>query len=248
MKIRYFSDLHLEFMKFVNVERVVQKISPGLNEVAVLAGDVGNPRQPSYWRFMEFMNEHFKRTFVIAGNHEYYNSSISETDQLLRQEIRKFQNIRFLQNECETYEGRIFMGTTLWSTITDPRFSINDTQYISGFDHVECNRVNKENVEWLKSSLDSASGNCVVITHHLPSSKLIAPKYDTPRMRPYNQWFYCHVDDVFRANRHKINCWIYGHTHSPYSGILDGVRFLCNPVGYPGENGTEDFSAAILLD
>jgi hypothetical protein len=212
----------------------------------VLAGDVGNPKEPSYITFMEYMNTNFKRTFVIAGNHEYYGSSISETDNLLRTELKRFANIRLLQNETEIYDGHCFIGTTLWTKIVNPAFEINDTDYISGFSSSECTRLNALNTNWLKEAL-SENENCVVITHHMPSESLIDEKYKTLRLRPYNQWFFCDLDDLIVSNKDKIKCWIYGHTHLPSVKTIEGVPFLCNPVGYPGENEDVDFSKNIVL-
>jgi predicted phosphohydrolase len=192
------------------------------------------------------MNANFKRTFVIAGNHEYYGSSISETDNLLRTELKRFENIRLLQNEIEIYDGYCFVGTTLWTKIKNPAFEINDTDSIRGFSSSECTRLNALNTEWLKGAL-SKNKNCVVITHHMPSESLIDEKYKTLRMKPYNQWFCCDLDDLILANKDNIKCWIYGHTHSPSAKTIEGVPFLCNPIGYPGENEAADFSKNIVL-
>ena len=66
-------------------------------------------------------------------------------------------------------------------------------------------------------------------------------------MVPYNQWFYCDMDEIIDRNKNKIKCWIYGHTHMPASNIINGTQFLCNPIGYPGENSKVDFEKNILL-
>lgn len=86
--------------------------------------------------------------------------------------------------------------------------------------------------------------NCVVITHHLPSRSLIHPKYLTPEMKPYNQWFYCDLDYLFSE---RIKCWFYGHTHTPSKDVIGGVPLLCNPIGYPGENKELNFEAMFEL-
>ena len=43
LKLRYFSDLHLEFIKPNNINRFLQKITPCSDEICILAGDIGNP-------------------------------------------------------------------------------------------------------------------------------------------------------------------------------------------------------------
>ena len=73
MKIRYFSDLHLEFIKPNIIERILRKIPLGIDEICILAGDIGNPYQTNYDIFMKFISKHFKKIFYITGNHEYYN-------------------------------------------------------------------------------------------------------------------------------------------------------------------------------
>ena len=40
-----------------------------------LAGDIGNPYQSNYNIFMNFISKSFKKSYVIAGNHEYYNKT-----------------------------------------------------------------------------------------------------------------------------------------------------------------------------
>ena len=85
MILRYFSDLHLEFIKPNKIERFIEKIPQGVNEICILAGDIGNPYQKNYDIFMNFINKNFKKTFVITGNHEYYNKrkTIQETNEFM---------------------------------------------------------------------------------------------------------------------------------------------------------------------
>jgi hypothetical protein len=33
-----------------------------------------------------------------------------------------------------------------------------------------------------------------------------------------------------------IDYWIFGHTHTPMSETIHGIKFVCNPFGYPEEN------------
>ena len=106
VKTRYFSDLHLEFIEPNKMEIFMKKISFGKDdEICVLAGDVGNPYQENYDIFMIFMNANFKKTFVIPGNHEYYNKTktMDETNVFLREYFKKFDNIEFLNNSYTYY-------------------------------------------------------------------------------------------------------------------------------------------------
>jgi predicted phosphohydrolase len=225
-----------------NIEQFIRQIKPGLDEVCVLAGDIGNPRQPNYDTFMEFISRSFKKSFVIPGNHEYYYKSVKDTNQFMMDYFRKFDNISFLNNTCETYEDFCFIGTTLWSKVTNPTYKTNDLYSIHDLDYVAYNRLNRMSVDFLEDALQNE--NCIVITHHMPSSSLIDVKYLSPSMRPYNQWFYCDMDHLFKPN---IKAWFYGHTHMPSNVAIKDIPFLCNPIGYPGENHVLDFGKTVEL-
>jgi hypothetical protein len=53
MKLRYLSDLHLEFLTKSKLEKIITHIIPGVtNEICILAGDIGNPISENYDIFM----------------------------------------------------------------------------------------------------------------------------------------------------------------------------------------------------
>jgi predicted phosphohydrolase len=248
MKLRYLSDLHLEFISPKQMKHFIKKIPSNMDEICILAGDIGNPYTSNYDIFMKFISNHFKKTFVIPGNHEYYNTTktIHETNVFMSDYFRQFKNITFLNNHYEIYENICFIGTTLWTRITNPKYKINDVHNIPHFDHIEYNKLHEISVEFLEDVLQNQD-NCVVITHHMPSDSLIHEKYTTKAMKPYNQWFACNMEELVKINKHKIKCWIYGHTHTPSYVMLHEIPFICNPVGYPNENENINFEASITI-
>ena len=248
MKIRYFSDLHLEFIKPNEIELFLRKIPPGIDEICILAGDIGNPYKTNYDIFMKFISKNFKKTFVIPGNHEYYNKTktIQETNDFMKNYFQKFNNISFLNNNYEKYNNYCFIGTTLWSKVTNPKYEINDMNRIPNFDYIEYNKLNMLSVAFLEDTLHN-NDNCVIITHHIPSESLVDIKYKNKQMFQYNQWFYCNMDNLIETKKDKIKCWIYGHTHTPSNVIINGISFLCNPIGYPNENSIIDFNKNFII-
>ena len=248
MKIRYFSDLHLEFIKDNEIEKIIRKIPHGIDEICILAGDIGNPYQTNYDIFMQFISKNFKKTFVITGNHEYYNKTknIEETNEFMECYFQQFNNICFLNNNYEIYNNYCFIGTTLWSNITNPIYKINDIYKIPNFDYIQYNKLNSLSVQFLEDTLQK-NENCIVITHHVPSESLIDIKYKNKEMQPYNQWFYCNMNNLIESEKDKIKCWIYGHTHSPSNIIINEIPFLCNPIGYPNENSILDFHKNFII-
>jgi predicted phosphohydrolase len=248
MKLRYLSDLHLEFIESNKIEQFIRKIPVGNDEICILAGDIGNPYQSNYDIFMNFISKNFKKTFIISGNHEYYNKTktIQDTNEFMKEYFTKFHNITFLNNNYEIYNNYCFVGTTLWSKIINPQYEINDIYKIPDFDYIKYNRLHILSVDFLEDVLQN-NENCIVITHHVPSSSLIDVKYKTQKMLPYNQWFCCNMDEFIEKNKNKIKCWIYGHTHTPSNIIIHNIPFVCNPIGYPNENENVLFSTTVTI-
>jgi predicted phosphodiesterase len=252
MRLRYISDLHLEFLKPQQFKKFLYKFplpKPSSNEVCILAGDIGNPYDSKYACFMNHISQHFTKTYVIAGNHEYYqkSKSMEETNEHLEEYFEQFDNISYLNNKYEIYQNHCFIGSTLWSKITNPAYEINDVYNIPNFDYIKYNRLNRMCVDFLEDAV-AQNNNCVIVTHHIPSPNFIDIKYKKPSMLPYNQWFYSDMDAFIDANKDKIKCWIYGHTHTPALYNQSGVTFACNPIGYPNENPSSDLHKIIVLD
>jgi predicted phosphohydrolase len=245
MRIRYLSDLHVEFLSAEQVDSLLLQIPPGPDEVCVLAGDIGNPFTANYNKVMQFIQRNFKKAFVLAGNHEYYHPyyTIEVINNYLENYFQPFENISFLNNKIEEYEGCWFVGTTLWSKVTDPRLEIADVSKIQDLDYLAYNRMHMLCVDFLEGTLaDPIIQKCVVISHHVPSPNLIDVKYKTSQMRPWNQWFASDLEELIEKHQHKIQAWIYGHTHTAAAASLCGVSFYCNPIGYPRENPHVDLT------
>lgn len=247
MDIRYYSDLHLEFMNKIEIQTFVKKLSAyptQENTVCILAGDIGKPQEPYYDQFFRFIHQHFPKTFVIPGNHEYYtsekNNTVEKTDAWLKNYFQQYDNITLLNNSFEIYKDHCFIGSVLWTHIFDPLRTINDTNYIPELDVKRYNELNQHCVAFLQQCILS-NERCIVITHHMPSEQLIDQKYKNDVLKPYNQWFYCNVEHLFLKD--KVKAWVYGHTHTPLRTIINGVSTYCNPNGYPHEDTGFDFEA-----
>jgi len=71
MNIQYASDLHVEFPEN---QRFIRKnpLSPAA-EILILAGDiVPFSKLEKHRAFFKYCSAHYKQTFWIAGNHEFY--------------------------------------------------------------------------------------------------------------------------------------------------------------------------------
>jgi len=232
MKIQYFSDLHLECFKKQIFPSIMNQWIQVRAPILALCGDIGNPSEPLYKSFLQHVSSRFEKIFIICGNHEYYHHTIPETEQQIRSLCTRFPNISFLQNSFEDYHGYRFAGTTLWSHISNPTYLTNDFTRIQGFSITTCNQLHQESKNFVQQIMDSSPIPVIMLSHHVPSTLVIDPIYDQFR-KTYQQCYSSSSEDLIRP---PIHTWIYGHTHRPYVGMINGVHMHCNPIGYPGEN------------
>lgn len=74
----------------------------------------------------------------------------------------------------------------------------------------------------------------VVVTHTAPCLDTLNPAYEGHYS---NAWYWNPgMRDLLSKYSNQIKVWCHGHTHAPSDKIVEGVRVVCNPRGYPGEN------------
>jgi predicted phosphodiesterase len=255
-KIQYISDIHLEFYK--NIQSVPE--IPVNADILVLAGDIGYPTLPIYWDFLEKQSLHFNHIILITGNHEYYHTNnaikmgriltINQIDELIHSEIkrRKLDNIHFLQCNSIIIDDMEFIGATAWTDIPENKINNvvtimndysrifiddNNTNSINKVTVEELNKIHREHTNFIynKCTKNSKIGiKKIVITHHMPSTKMINIKY-------INDDINCaFTSDILHTIPTKPDVWICGHSHSVYDDIVDDVHCVMNPIGYPNEN------------
>jgi hypothetical protein len=78
--------------------------------------------------------------------------------------FKNYKNISFLDNSYEDYNSIRFIGTTLWSNITNPTYKINDTNMIKEMDVEKYNFLHKESLIFLESAISNEKKN-IIITH-----------------------------------------------------------------------------------
>lgn len=246
MNIQVLSDLHLELLPPSKVQSVIGSILiAGGKDVLVLAGDIGNPEDKNYALFLDAMSEHFKKVFVISGNHEAYHGTVASKENRVRYICSRKPNVSYLSNNFEDYAGYRWLGTTLWTHVSDPKYKVNDFRRITNMSVDTYNHLNDQAVSFLEKTLRKSEGkHCIVITHHLPSFQLIHPKYKND---PYNQCFASNLDNLIEKYSDRMWLWCYGHTHNASDKTMHGVRMVCNPIGYAGENDNPDYGKMISL-
>jgi hypothetical protein len=227
--IQYMSDLHIELLQRIPV------VIPSAEYLA-LCGDIGNPYDMSYYRFLRQVSQKFKRVFVIAGNHEYYNNEVIDTNVKIQCVCRCFDNVTFLNNNSYMleHEGKRIqiLGTTLWSEVTPTAFyMINDSRKI----RYEEAKLTRENVldmhytavRFIKDNLESNIPT-LLLTHHALSPVMNGQYLGNATQSGYST----NLESLFAA---PLVGAISGHTHQSIKFTINGIPYVENAYGYTAE-------------
>ena len=262
MKIAYASDLHLEFQHITlnNTENA---------DVLVLAGDICTVKhfhsrpemELAYHEFFKNVSEQFKYVLYVVGNHEHYHYQFVHTVNDLKLKLAEFKNIYVLDNEVFDIENYTFVGSTLWTDMNDEcpltmnaaSFAMPDFKIVKYFDGVnymkftpqQSVREHTKSLKYIKHVIRNCNDKdyyldreVIVVTHHSPSHKSIHPKFAHEELM--NGAFHSKLDYMMEM-ADNVKLWIHGHTHDPFDYVIGITRVLCNPRGYPKENGHGSF-------
>jgi predicted phosphodiesterase len=255
MKIAIASDVHLEFgeLDIKNTEAA---------DVLVLAGDIctakdfrtrdsSNKYSARYHNFFDQVSAEFPQVLYVLGNHEHYGNDWNYTLQNIRDRLSDRVNIKLMECESVEIRGVTFLGTTLWTSLSnrDPHVMWQIPNRMSDFTtikhgvrrdmiHNDPPRITPELWcqkhehcrEFLETSLVLGDSTpTVVITHFTPSYRSCHPKYSDQVIM--NAAFHTELHD-FIYDRPQVKLWIHGHTHDDFDYVINQTRVVCNPRGY----------------
>ncbi len=228
-RIQYTSDLHLEhYTNVPSFETFLKPVAPYL----ALAGDIGHPRQLQ--DLFDWAAPQWTHIFYVAGNHEYYGSSYEERWKELNDLVAAYPNIHFLHPSssffCEE-ENVAIVGGTLWSEVSlaGGWRSVADYRAISGATVESLNALHRAEKRALDAEIihwTNQGAQICVITHHLPSFRLIHPRF---AMSTVNDCFASVSDALIRP---PVRLWIYGHSHVCSHHRIQDVMCVANARGY----------------
>ena len=243
MKLWIFSDLHIEQSIWdLPLDR------PD-HDVIVAAGDIHFATDAVRWLAERAQGA---PVVYVPGNHEWYGYAqklVIEEELPVARELAAQLGVHFLWDDEVIIGGVRFLGTALWTdfalygetsdSMAHAREGMNDYHYI--FSRADmCPLTPEESREWhLKSRTwlsarlaERFDGQTVVVTHHMPHPRSIAPEYAGNRLTPA---FCSDLSNLVESSGATL--WIHGHTHASCDYRAGDVRVLCNPKGYgPGSH------------
>lgn len=199
----------------------------------IVCGDLGLDMfyDKVYQDLKEKTKDKFKDIFYIKGNHDYW--WFKDGDEERPDNINL--DHRFVEHDVGDY---VFLGCTMWAPVKDKPYSVyrcmNDYRYIPNYNIDKTNELHKVEAEWLREKVNyykSLGKKVIVFTHHIPRKELINKKY---LYSEYNEAYYV-MDES--CNDIKPDIWCTGHAHTYHDRVIDGVRYVCNPIGYRSHYG-----------
>lgn len=246
MRLLVMSDLHLEF-------HAMHLPHPDTYDLAILAGDIHTKGRSAAWAAEHFL----KPTLVVAGNHEFYQSSVDRTLAQLRLPVG--EHVHFLERQTRVMGNVRFIGATCWTDFTstgnqvgamlNAKSVMNDYRCIRvepsfrRLSPVDTRGYAERTREWLREEIAKPfKGRTVVITHHPPLQQFVPEIAGHPHLRAAggNEWR--------EFLEMPIDLWVFGHTHQFVDEVIGGIRFVSNPRGYPSEETGFDPDLRIVLD
>lgn len=232
MKIQIVSDMHMDHK--LNKEFYNEVIPCA--DILVIAGDLCPLRHSIINKeFIDWTKGKWKKVIRVTGNHEYWggmitNDQIYDTDGsfiTLSHGTIKYGDVTFI---CATGWGNLTSSNQLKKG-SKPSFI--DFSQIYGMDYNMFNEMGKRHRKFIMDTVRKTEGKIVIVSHHMPSFDLIDPMYLS--YTDSNLFFAMDYNKFLDKYSDKIDCWIYGHSHAFRDEIVNGVRTIRNPYGYPHE-------------
>jgi predicted phosphohydrolase len=237
-------------------------------DVLILSGDIviadDISRNSAYSEFFDHLYAEYCHVIFIMGNHEHYHGNINSSYQKIKNFLSKYPNVVLLENDTHTIDDVTFIGSTLWSSMNDydwhtvyhAKSMMNDFKIVrigsdyklfQPVDWVALHHKSMDYIRHVYDNLKETTDKIVVVTHHAPSYKSIAPRFESDTLG--NGCYFTHLDE-FIYDRPKIKLWTHGHMHDNFDYNIGETRIVCNPRGYVDKytSGNPDFNPNLIIE
>ena len=251
MIFQYASDLHVEFPK--NKKTFERRSLVPIGEVLILAGDI-MPfiEMDNHKDFFNYLSDHFKTTYWIPGNHEYYGFDVATKHGQLQEAIRP--NLFLINNDTVIIDDKQLIFSTMWTHIGPVNAwaiqrRMNDFFQIKfqgkKLTAADYNFLHAEAMAFLGPAIAAKNDfKKIVVTHHVPTLLNYPNKYKNDVIQ---EGFAVELFDLIAPA--NISQWIYGHHH--YNTLpfqIGGTQLLTNQLGYVQYNEHKWFKKEAIFE
>lgn len=243
MKIKLVSDLHVDCQKDLG-RSLIKDIAADDHDVLIVAGDVCEVQDGDlYFDTFEAISQRFNKVLVIPGNHEFWGADPRVTDKVIDDVLGQFNNVvRLKCREAQHINGHRFVGDTMWYPDSGQTL---EQKYFSDFMMIPSHKdfVFKENNKFVAMFDDFIQKDDIIVTHHLPSYKLVNKKY---KGLIENQFFVTEMEPCMTKTEPRA--WFFGHTHHKTEMNIGKTFCAANPHGYPSEYCSMYFDEKYVIE
>jgi len=255
MKIRYISDIHLDWDETFRIP----SMDDDKETTLVIAGDLWKDckhltkiLQPKGKSWLAITASQFKYVVYVLGNHDNWGTNLDTLPDKCNR-LHKEQgldNVFLLENSVIELDGIKFAGGTLWTDYGNR----NTISMMEAEDYMNDYRLTTVGKEYRKMKpidclhiFDKTkktifnSGADVVVTHMAPSYCSVNHKYRCDRHELSNTWYYSELSSYIADSGIKL--WVHGHMHDPCEYTIGDTTVVCNPKGYTVEDTGVDLYA-----
>ena len=245
LRIQYVSDLHLEFPQ--NRQWIAKHPLEVTGDILLVAGDSAyldlpdsNSDTYSAYQFWDWASEHYKQVIVCFGNHDFYGYyDLATMSNDFCKEIR--HNVHAYYNSVVHFDSIDIIVSTLWSKIKPcdaflTEKNVSDFYRIKNDGHRltadDFNREHERCLAFIEQAIsESDAEKIIVVTHHVPTQLCTAVEFKNSTI---NGAFTVELGE-FIAD-HRIDYWIYGHSHRNIKAQIGETLIMSNQLGYVSDN------------
>jgi predicted phosphodiesterase len=251
MRIIAISDLHTDFRENMLLVEQLSDVTYQ-RDILIAAGDISD-KLDTLKSTLALLRAKFMKIFYVPGNHELWVRKEHQTS------VEKFFSVLAL---CETLDIQTSPAKidSVWVVPLfswyEPQFDADnsgDNDSLGGWaDFYLCKwptdigKVCDFFLNMNEPRLRSYDGPVISFSHFLPRRDLL-PAVERLRFKGLPKVAGCTaIDKQIRSLKSGVH--VFGHSHISCDRVIDGVRYIQNPLRYPRERTTADFPTKIIAD
>lgn len=206
----------------------------------------------------EAVKANFKEVIVVKGNHDFvmrdiFGNMMESICAKMDDDSKELFNINDNYdpfndkwNFTKVVGNTMFICTPMFSPVQmNENADMNelayryggyiDFRYIPTWSIEKNNEVFEKNAKFIYDMYEANKDkyeSFVIVTHNCPTKKLIPAQFKNSKINDVFTVSAKHplLDKIKRAK--KVKYWLHGHTHSACNRLINGIRYVRNPIGY----------------
>ena len=246
MRIQLMSDLHFEFHDDRGREWISSQNADDV-DVLILAGDIAEVRDGHLAEVLEAFVKKFPDVVFVPGNHEYYGSTIADASTVFEDLNAQLETLHILRRQTVNIRGQRFVGASLWfperfdEEHSELENRLNDFHKIGGGFRGWVYEEAKRDAQFL---VETVLKGDVVITHHIPSARGVAAKWQSV-IDGFGRFFVHPLpEDVIQ----RSTLWCHGHGHDSVQTRIGEHTLSANPFGYLGVEENPGYNPSLIFE